>query len=166
MWLWLTYIIPYLGVDVKLVGRIKSKTRLPRAYSPDLIKMRVRRGKRYFMYILAIKRSKGNFQGNDYDNIVFTCVSEDVPKSLLAGTPLESLKVKSDTVVDILGKSISSIDWDKLLGAEILPVYNKYAQVSSFSISLDDNSASIEMAAESVPDIDSDTSLDCKGKKK
>lgn len=104
------------------------------------------------MYILAIKRSKGNFEGNDYDNIVFTCVSEDVPKSLLAGTPLESLKVKSDIVVDILGKSISSIDWDKLLGAEILPVYNKFGQVSSFSVSLDDNSAPIEMAAESVPD--------------
>lgn len=104
------------------------------------------------MYILAIKRSKGNFEGNDYDNIVFTCVSEDVPKSLLAGTPLESLKVKSDIVVDILGKSITSIDWDKLLGAEILPVYNKFGQVSSFSVSLDDNSAPIEMAAESVPD--------------
>ena len=104
------------------------------------------------MYILAIKRSKGNYEGNDYDNIVFTCVSEDVPKSLLAGTPLESLKVKSDIVVDILGKSISSIDWDKLVGAEILPVYNKFGQVSSFSVSLDDNSAPVEMAAESVPD--------------
>lgn len=103
------------------------------------------------MYILAIKRSKGNFEGNDYDNIVFTCVSEDVPKSLLAGTPLETLKVKSDTVVDILGKSINSIDWDKLLGAEIIPTYNKFGQVASFSISLDE-AAPIEMAAESVPD--------------
>lgn len=101
------------------------------------------------MYILAIKRSKGTFQNNDYDNIVFTCVSEDVPKSLLAGTPLETLKVKSDTVVDILGKSINSIDWDKLLGAEIIPTYNKFGQVASFSISLDE-AAPIEMAAESV----------------
>ena len=104
------------------------------------------------MYILAIKRSKGTFQNNDYDNIVFTCVSEDVPKSLLAGTPLETLKVKSDTVVDILGKSINSIDWDKLLGSEIIPTYNKFGQVASFSISLDEQSEPVEMAAESVPE--------------
>lgn len=87
------------------------------------------------MVILSISRSKGNYQGADYDNIVFQCFSDYASKSLLAGTPVESLKIKSDTVVDCLGKSLSSIDWEGLIGSEILPQYNKFGQAVSFVIS-------------------------------
>ena len=118
------------------------------------------------MVVISVKHSKGTYEGAEYDNIVFTCFSDDVPKSVLAGSPVEMVKVKADTVVDVLGKSISSIDWESIIGAEIIPVYNKFGQAQSFSISFDEASAPVEVAGESVPDIDSDTSLDGKGKKK
>lgn len=118
------------------------------------------------MVVISVKRSKGTYEGAEYDNIVFTCFSDDVPKSVLAGSPVEMVKVKTDTVVDVLGKSISSIDWESIVGAEIIPVYNKFGQAQSFSISFDEASAPVEVAGESVPDNELDTSPEGKGKKK
>lgn len=90
------------------------------------------------MVIVSVSRSKGNYQGTDYDNIIFQCFADIPPKSLLAGNAVETLKVKSEDAIDCFGKSLKSIDWDSLIGAEILPVYNKYGQVVSFTISAEE----------------------------
>lgn len=118
------------------------------------------------MVVISVKRSMGTYEGAKYDNIVFTCFSDDVPNSVLAGSPVEMVKVKTDTVVDVLGKSISSIDWESIVGAEIIPVYNKFGQAQSFSISFDGDSAPVEVAGESVPENELDTSPKGKDKKK
>ena len=89
------------------------------------------------MVIFDVERSKGNYQGADYDNIVFECFSDYTSKNHLAGTPSEFVKVKSDIVIDCLGKSLSSINWDDVIGMELLPQYNKFGQVVSFSLSAD-----------------------------
>ena len=99
-----------------------------------------RHGKEKNMCILGIIHSKGNYQGNDYDNIKFLCFDDDVPKGLLAGQPVYTVKVKSDVVVDCFGKSIKSIDWEKVIGSEILPTYNRYGQPIAISISYADGS--------------------------
>lgn len=98
------------------------------------------------MNILAIKHSKGNYQGADYDNIVFQVFSDDAPKGLLCGQPVEDIKVKSDTVIDCFGKSIKSIDWESMVGSEVLPTYNKFGQVTAIAVS-----GYGTMSAESVP---------------
>ena len=118
------------------------------------------------MVVISVKHSKGTYEGAEYDNIVFTCFSDDIPKSVLAGSPVEMVKVKTDTVVDVLGKSISSIDWESIVGAEIIPVYNKFGQAQSFSISFNEASAPVEVAGESVPENELDASPEGKGKKK
>lgn len=96
------------------------------------------------MTIFSIGRSKGNYQGNDYDNILFQCFSDYTSKSHLAGTPAETLKVKADVVIDSLGKSLSSVNWDDLIGMDILPQFNKFGQVSSFVLSAESSPAPSE----------------------
>ena len=96
------------------------------------------------MYIFNVVHSKGNYQGNDYDNIKFLCLDDITPKNLLAGEPVYTLKVKTSIVIDTFGKSIESIDWVSLIGAEILPTFNRYGQPVSLSISyVDGGSASM-----------------------
>ena len=90
------------------------------------------------MVILAVIHSKGNYQGNDYDNIKFQCFDDTQPKGLLAGNSVYTVKVKSDVVVDCFGKSIKSIDWERVIGSEILPTYNRYGQPTAISISYED----------------------------
>lgn len=106
------------------------------------------------MYILAVIHSKGNYQGNDYDNIKFQCFDDMQPKGLLAGQSVYTVKVKSDVVVDCFGKSIKSIDWEKVIGSEILPTYNRYGQPTAISISYaDGGTVSMETTDEGpVPD--------------
>lgn len=106
------------------------------------------------MTILAIIHSKGNYQGNDYDNIKFQCFDDMQPKGLLAGMSVYTVKVKSDVVVDCFGKSIKSIDWEKVVGSEIIPTYDRYGQPTAISISYaDGGSVSLETTDEGpVPD--------------
>lgn len=106
------------------------------------------------MYILAIIHSKGNYQGNDYDNIKFQCFDDMQPKGLLAGQSVYTVKVKSDVVVDCFGKSIKSIDWERVVGSEIIPTYNRYGQPTAISISYaDGGTVSMETTDEGpVPD--------------
>lgn len=85
--------------------------------------------------IISIRHSKGNYEGSDYDNIVFQCFSDEAPKGLLTGQPIEDIKVKTDVVIDCFGKSVSSIDWESMLGSELLVTYGKNSKVLAVSVS-------------------------------
>lgn len=90
------------------------------------------------MVIIGVVHSKGNYQGNDYDNINFQCFSDVNPKGLLAGSAVETVKVKSDVVIDCVGKSIKSIDWERFIGSDIVCQFNKFGQVTSFVVNFHD----------------------------
>lgn len=101
------------------------------------------------MFIFNVVHSKGNYQGNDYDNIKFLCLDDIMPKNLLAGEPVYTLKVKTNIVIDTFGKSIESIDWKSLIGAEIIPTYDRFGNPSAFAISyVDGGTASMETTTE------------------
>ena len=90
------------------------------------------------MFILGIVHSKGRVEGNDYDNIKFMCLDDMQPKGLLAGQAIYVVKVKTDIVVDCFGKSIKAIDWEKVVGSEVIPTYDRYGNPSAISISYAD----------------------------
>ena len=115
------------------------------------------------MLIVSVSRSKGNYQGSDYDNINFQCFCDVAPKSLLAGQAVETVKVKTDVVIDCFGKSVSSIDWNSLVGSEILPTYNKFGQVSAISISY--QNADVSVSTTSDGPLPEDTISDTSDKK-
>lgn len=94
------------------------------------------------MVILAIVHSAGVYEGNPYDNVLFHCFTEqdELPKGLLAGQPVETVKLKTSVVKDCLGE-LNSVNWQNVVGGEILPVYNKFGQVKNFSLSYDNSDA-------------------------
>ncbi|MCM1168085.1 MAG: hypothetical protein NC401_19040, partial [Ruminococcus sp.] len=86
--------------------------------------------------------------------------------NVLAGQPVYTLKVKTDVVIDCFGKSIASIDWEKVVGSEILPTYNRYGQPEAISISYAEGA--LEMATTSdgpVPNENPEAGEDFKDKK-
>lgn len=118
------------------------------------------------MYILSAIRSKGNYQGNDYDNINFQCFSDVQPKGLLCGQAFEVVKVKTDIVIDCFGKSISSIDWAKIEGSALLPTYNKFGQVTAICISAPEGDVTMETTTDGpVPPENLEAAEDGKDKK-
>lgn len=102
--------------------------------------------------IISVRHSKGTYEGSDYDNIVFQCFSDDVPKGLLVGQPIEDIKVKTDVVIDCFGKSVSSIDWESLLGSELLVTYGKNNRVLSIAVSVPQDNAPAAPALEDKKD--------------
>ena len=81
------------------------------------------------MIILGIARSKGEYEGNSYDNINFHC--QDDTKEILAGTFTEVVKVKSTVLKHQFG---DGYDVTELLGQDVLFSYDRYGKVQSIAI--------------------------------
>lgn len=83
--------------------------------------------------IINLKHSSGEMNGYAYDNHNFTCLSDDVPRSLLCGTNVEVLKCPTDTFKSIV--SSRGYDIESFPGSIIEPQFNKYGKMIDFKIS-------------------------------
>lgn len=91
------------------------------------------------MKIISVYGSKGEYQGNAYDNIVIQ-VYKDEPYQLgktkkhYAGELIDNIKIKRTDVINTIGMAVESFDWSKVIGCDIVPSYNQFGNPVSFII--------------------------------
>lgn len=81
--------------------------------------------------VIGVQQKKGTYQGVAYDNYFLHCTRED---ENAFGVVSEQIKVKSLSVPDIFGFSMTNSDWDELIGKNICVFYNKYGNVDEVRI--------------------------------
>ena len=106
-----------------------------------------------------------------YDNIVLTCFADEWPEKIGRtdktyyhfGHPTKMLKIPTSILVAVLNipftlgensrEVVKKYDWDKLVGSEVLPVYNEKGKIVNCSFSLPDASAPVEIPPDMVGQI-------------
>ncbi len=81
------------------------------------------------MKIIGIAESSGNFQGNDYHNVVFHC-TEPFKADKGTGLRTENVKVKYMIITESLGKPLSAKELAAFVGQEANFYYDKFNNVS------------------------------------
>lgn len=124
------------------------------------------------MYIINGYQSKGVIEESNmpYDNVVLTCFADAWPEKIglkdydyfRFGQPTKIVKVPTSVIVACLAipfnlnddsrDVLKRFDFDKIVGSELLPVYNEKGKVVSLSISFIDNT-SVEIPKEAVDQI-------------
>lgn len=80
--------------------------------------------------IVGIQRKTGNWQGRDYDNINFHCLNDTPSTPTIAGSVCEIIKVKHALINQVFGGLITNdSDYRDLIGMEIIPFFDRYANV-------------------------------------
>lgn len=80
--------------------------------------------------VLGIKRSKGEYQGTEYDNYNIYYQVPNTTESF--GTITSTYKVKKKLVDDLLNKNVMPID--QLVNKTISVDFNRYGQIESISL--------------------------------
>lgn len=84
--------------------------------------------------VLGIKYSKGVYEGNAYENYIFhICDKADKPAEFV-GSATDSVKVKKLVLDTVLSVDSNLEKISGLVGADVNFYYNKYGQVTSFSL--------------------------------
>lgn len=81
--------------------------------------------------VIGVQQKKGNYQGVAYDNYILHCTRED---ENAFGVVSEQIKIKSFSVPDVFGVSMSNSDWNELIGKNIRVFYNKYGNADEVRI--------------------------------
>lgn len=141
------------------------------------------------MYIINGYQSKGVIEESDmpYDNLVLTCFADAWPEKIglkdydyfRFGQPTKIVKIPTSVVVACLNipfnlgddsrEVVKRYDFEKIVGSELLPVYNDKGKVISMTISMLGASAPIELPPEAADQItieDSNAAEQEKGKSK
>lgn len=84
------------------------------------------------MLVKGVKQSRGEYNGNPYDNIMIHCTSVN-DGSMLCGEPVEILKIKTPLFYSELSRHGAG-DPAELIGLDIRPRYNRYGNVEGFDI--------------------------------
>lgn len=82
--------------------------------------------------IINVKESKGNFEGNNFDNRVFLCYSSDSGKYVICGENTENLKMKADDFNFVLRSH--NYELSVLPGKLIVPVFGRNDYVTDFTL--------------------------------
>ena len=90
------------------------------------------------MTVVGVQNKQGNYQGNDYNNYLFHCTTEDV-NSL--GKITEVIKVKAVKLSEVFGHPMGPSEFEKLIGNDIRVYYDRYGQVSEISVIPKSNTA-------------------------
>lgn len=90
--------------------------------------------------ILTAKHKKGEYQGRSYDNVLLFAVDESsMNEQLFFGPDVEQMKIKYAAFCDIVSRLSQAHDYVKnvrdLEGLFIIPVYDKFGNVTDFSVS-------------------------------
>lgn len=72
--------------------------------------------------VLGFERSKGEYQGFNFDNLKLYCES-DVERDSLTGSAVETIKVP-----------FANLDFTPKVGDVIKPVYNRFGKVEAIEI--------------------------------
>ena len=83
--------------------------------------------------IINVKESKGNMDGNPFDNRMILCYSSEISKYLLCGEYTENLKMKTDD----FNYAIRHHEYDlsQLPGKIITPVFGRNDYITDFTLS-------------------------------
>lgn len=81
------------------------------------------------MKIIGVADSSGNYQGNDYHNIIFHC-TEPLDSDKSTGLRTESFKVKHKIIEEIFGKPLNSKELAAFVGQEANFYYDKFNHVN------------------------------------
>ena len=81
------------------------------------------------MKIIGVEEKSGNFQGNDYHNIVFHC-TEPFKSEKGTGLRTESIKVKYVIISENLGKPLTAKEIAAFAGQDANFYYDKFNNVS------------------------------------
>lgn len=83
------------------------------------------------MFVSGVKRATGNYNGNDYDNMMIHCHCIN-DGSMLCGDPVDIVKIKTPIFNDIIGRL--GVKVEDLVGKHIRVYYNKYGAADGFDI--------------------------------
>lgn len=83
------------------------------------------------MVVLGVQEKRGQYQGNDYHNVMLHCSKED---SDCYGVITEVIKVKFSNVSEVFGKVMSASDWSNLIGCSIIANYNRFGNIEHISV--------------------------------
>lgn len=81
--------------------------------------------------VRGLKRSFGNYEGYDYDNILIHCDCPDDGK-MLVGEPVEIVKIKAAVFSAICDRH--KMDIRGLKGSQIRVFYDKFGKAEDFDI--------------------------------
>jgi hypothetical protein len=81
------------------------------------------------MKIIGVADKAGDYQGNDYHNIVFHC-SELFQTDKGTGLRTESIKVKYAVLAEKLGKQLTAKELAAFVGQEANFYYDKFNNIS------------------------------------
>lgn len=81
--------------------------------------------------VIGVQQKTGTYQGVTYDNYVLHCTRED---ENAFGVVSEQVKIKSKSVSDVFGSSMSNADWNELIGKKVRVFYNKYGNADEVRI--------------------------------
>lgn len=81
--------------------------------------------------VRGLKRSSGNYEGYDYDNILLHCLCPDDGK-MLAGEPVEIVKLKVAFFNEACNRN--KLGMDDLIGCQIRVIYGKFSKAEDFDI--------------------------------
>ena len=81
--------------------------------------------------VIGVQQKKGIYHTVPYDNYVLHCTRED---ENAFGVVTDQIKVKSLSVPDVFGFSMTNSDWEELIGKTICVFYNKYGSADEIRI--------------------------------
>jgi len=81
------------------------------------------------MKIIGVTDLSGNYQGNDYHNIVVHC-TEPFNNEKSTGLRTESFKIKYSIITEIFGKPLTSKELAAFVGQEANFYYDKFNHVN------------------------------------
>ena len=87
--------------------------------------------------VVGVQEVKGTYEGNDYHNVMLHCINEnpqDTSKKKHIGSVVDSIKIKFALVKEVFSKSMSSADWQNLIGKEIKVTYNRFGNVDEVRV--------------------------------
>lgn len=81
--------------------------------------------------VRGLKKSSGQYEGYDYDNILMHCDCSDDGK-MLVGEPVEVVKVKAAVFNTVCNRN--KMDMRDLIGCQIRVFYDKYGKAEDFDV--------------------------------
>lgn len=90
-------------------------------------------GHENMLNVVGVQEKKGNYQGYDYHNIIIHCINDN-PATQCFGQLTENFKIKFSLVKEVFGKTMSSADWQNLIGEAIKVTYNRFGNVDEVKI--------------------------------
>lgn len=82
--------------------------------------------------VVGLIERKGNYQGNDYHNVILHCTKED---SNAIGELTEVVKLRHGRLSEIFGKQTNLTDLVDLIGQTIYVYYDRFQNVQSVMLS-------------------------------